>query len=371
MNEQTVIVGAGPAGLAAAWELQRAGATPLVLDRAATVAASWRGRHDHLRLNTHRAYSHQPGMRMPRRYGPFVARDDYVSYLESYAGGLRVRLGARVLRVDRAAGGGWALRLDGETITTAHAVLATGPDAMPFVPVWPGREGFTGELIHASQVRNVADVAGRSVLVVGPGNSGTDLLNHLAGSQAAELWLSARSGMNIAPMRFAGIPLHPVSVSTRYLPRRVQDANLRALARVAFGDLGRYGYRRAAMGAFSRIAADGVTVALDSGFVGALKAGRVTMKPGIATLDGPMVVFDDDTSCAPDVIICATGYRPGLAGLVGHLVQLDSYGLPPGTGGRPAPVLPGLWFFGLDSSIYGNMHIRRRQARQLARMIAG
>jgi hypothetical protein len=28
-----------------------------------------------------------------------------------------------------------------------------------------------------------------------------------------------------------------------------------------------------------------------------------------------------------------------------------------------------LWFFGLDSSIYGNMHVRRRQARQLARAV--
>ena len=31
---------------------------------------------------------------------------------------------------------------------------------------------------------------------------------------------------------------------------------------------------------------------------------------------------------------------------------------------------PGLWFFGLDSSIYGNMHVHRHQARQLARAIA-
>jgi cation diffusion facilitator CzcD-associated flavoprotein CzcO len=50
MDERVVIVGAGPAGLAAAWEIRRAGLDPLVIDRADAVAASWRGRHDHLLL---------------------------------------------------------------------------------------------------------------------------------------------------------------------------------------------------------------------------------------------------------------------------------------------------------------------------------
>ena len=44
-----------------------------VVDQADSVAASWQGRHDHLRLNTHRIFSHQPGARIPRRFGPFPA----------------------------------------------------------------------------------------------------------------------------------------------------------------------------------------------------------------------------------------------------------------------------------------------------------
>jgi putative flavoprotein involved in K+ transport len=69
------------------------------------------------------------------------------------------------------------------------------------------------------------------------------------------------------------------------------------------------------------------------------------------------------------VVICATGYRPALWPLVGHLVALDESGMPPFTGPSSSPGHPGLWFFGLDRSIYGNMHIHRRQARQLAQMI--
>ena len=332
------------------------------------MAASWQGRHDHLRLNTHRIFSHQPGARIPRRFGPFPARDDYVAYLQDYAAKMRLRLGTRVHRVDRR-DGGWELRLNGGSIGADHIVIATGPDAEPVMPSWAGMAGFPGTVIHAGQFRNVAEMAGLDVLVVGPGNSGVDLLGHLADSEAGKLWLSARSGMNITPLRLGGVPLHPVSVLGRYLPLPWQDANARAVQRLAFGDVTRLGYPRPALGAFTRAAADGVTVAVDDGFVRALKAGRVTMKPAIDRFDGPQVCFTDGTSCAPDAVICATGYRPGLEHIAGHLVTLDAQGMPPFTGTRSSPRHPGLWFFGLDRSIYGNMHVRRRQARHLAQAI--
>ncbi len=369
MNERVVVVGAGPAGLAAAWAIRRLGADPLIAEKADAVAASWRARHDQLRLNTHRMFSHQPGARIPGRYGPFPARDDYVAYLQQYAAGLRIRFGAAVGRIDRA-GPGWRLSLGEDSLSTAHVVVATGPDAEPVMPAWPGMAGFPGMLIHAGQFRSTSEMAGRDVLVVGPGNSGVDLLNHLVRSDAAALWLSARSGMNITPLRLAGIPLHPVSLAGRRLPLRIQDANVRLVQRLAFGDLRRYGYPRSDLGAFTRLAAHGATVAVDDGFVRALKAGRVTMKPGIDRFEGPRVCFADGSACVPDVVICATGYRPALAPMVGHLVALDEFGMPPFTGSSSSPRHPGLWFFGMDRSIYGNMHIHRQQARRLARMIA-
>jgi putative flavoprotein involved in K+ transport len=233
VDERVVVIGAGPAGLAAAWAIGRAGLDPLVIERTGAVAGSWRARHDQLRLNTHRMFSHQPGARIPRRYGPFPARDDYVAYLEQYAAGMRIRFGTAVGRIDPGVPG-WKLDLGSGYINAAHVVVATGPDAEPVMPAWPGMGSFPGTLIHAGQLRSTGEMAGRDVLVVGPGNSGVDLLNHLVRSDASRLWLSARSGMNIAPLRMAGIPLHPVAVAGRRLPRRAQDANLRAVQRLAW-----------------------------------------------------------------------------------------------------------------------------------------
>jgi cation diffusion facilitator CzcD-associated flavoprotein CzcO len=249
-----------------------------VVEGADAVAAAWRQRHDHLRLNTHRMFSHQPGARIPRRCGPFPARDDYVAYLQDYAAPMRLRPGTRIGRADKVEGG-WQLAAGDGHITAVHAVIATGPDAVPVMPTWPGLPTFGGTVIHAGQFRNVADMAGRDVLVVGPGNSGVDLLGHLARSDAGKLWLSARSGMNITPLRLGGVPLHPVSLAARHLPVRWQDTTARAIQRLAFGDLARLGYPRSRLGAFTRQASDGVTIAVDDGFAHALKTGRITMNP--------------------------------------------------------------------------------------------
>src|SRR5207244_843612 len=100
MDEDVMIIGAGPAGLAAAYELQRGGIRPGLIDQAAEVAASWRGRHDQLRLNTHRLFSGQPGQPIPKGYGAFPTRDQYVAYLEDYAAqlGLPIRFGVKAIR---------------------------------------------------------------------------------------------------------------------------------------------------------------------------------------------------------------------------------------------------------------------------------
>ena len=75
-----MIVGAGPAGLATAALLRRAGIEPLLVEAGPEVGAAWRERYDRLRLHTPRLLSGLPGTRIPRRYGRWVRRDDLIDY---------------------------------------------------------------------------------------------------------------------------------------------------------------------------------------------------------------------------------------------------------------------------------------------------
>src|SRR3954463_13358662 len=110
--DTTIVVGAGPAGLAAAAHLRRAHIPAVVLEQGEAIAPQWRGRYDRLRLNSARWYSSLPdGPAWPESAGTFPGRDDVVAYLEAYARHhtLDVRFDTRVERLERA-GDRWVVR---------------------------------------------------------------------------------------------------------------------------------------------------------------------------------------------------------------------------------------------------------------------
>src|ERR1700759_1892895 len=101
-TQEVVVVGAGAAGLATAVLLQERGLQPLVLEAGPEPGAAWRERYDRLHLHTPRLLSGLPGLRIPRRYGRGVSRDDLIEYLREYAAvhDIDVRTFGRVERTE-------------------------------------------------------------------------------------------------------------------------------------------------------------------------------------------------------------------------------------------------------------------------------
>jgi len=111
VTDRTIIVGAGPAGLAVAAMLGKRGMEYTLLERADSIGAAWRNRYDGLRLHTVRALSGLPGAPIPRRLGRWIRRDDLVTYLEDYARRFQIEpeLGVEVTRIERT-DDGWVWR---------------------------------------------------------------------------------------------------------------------------------------------------------------------------------------------------------------------------------------------------------------------
>src|SRR5215212_9439686 len=173
----TVVIGAGPGGLAAAAMLKKRGIPVVVLERDA-IGASWRRHYDRLHLHTVRWMSNLPGLRFNRAHGRWVHRDGVVRYLEQYARhhGLDVRLGVDVRKLDRDAdGSGWVIHTTDGPLHARAVVVATGYNRIPFIPDWPGKESFEGELLHGQDYRNGESYRGRDVLVIGSGNTGAEI----------------------------------------------------------------------------------------------------------------------------------------------------------------------------------------------------
>lgn len=371
---EAVVVGAGPAGLSAAAMLQRAGVDTVVVDRADAVATSWRGHYDRLRLHTVRWLSHLPGLRIPRRYGPWVARDDVVRYLESYVTrhGLEVRLNTAVRRIDRE-DDRWVLRIDDggadADIEARYVVIATGHNHTPWMPRWPGIDSFAGEIFHASAYRNARPYTGCSVLVVGAGNTGTEIAADLVEAGIGDVALSIRRPPHIVRRSSHGVPSLALGVLTRRLPTRIVDRIAARIRRAEFGDLGAYGLPTPTDGLYERVLRDDAIPIVDVGIVDLVTSGRVTVVPAVEGFDGEHVLLADGSLRRADVVIAATGYRRGLDPLVGHLGVLDSSGRPVVRGASTAPGAPGLWFTGYTNPISGMFREFGIDARRIARAV--
>jgi putative flavoprotein involved in K+ transport len=363
-----VIVGAGPAGLAAGGALRRAGVESVLLERGPAVATSWRSRHEGLRLNTIRWQSGLPGLRIPRSAGRWVSRDDYVGYLERYAAAHRldIRPGVHVQRLDPV-DDGWRVTTSAGAGETSRVVVATGYDRVPWLPEWPGRGSFIVPVMHVSGLQRPSDLAGLRVLLVGAGNSGVEIGGHLVDAGVAGLWVSVRTPPNLMPREIAGLPVQPAGVPLTRAPERLADSVCRLLSRLALGDLSGYGLPAPELGPYARLRLTGAALAVDEGFVAHLRAGRVTVVPEISQLDGEEVVLADGSRLRPDVVLAATGFRRGLEPLVGHLDVLDEAGLPRGAADGGQPARPGLWFIGYRIQVAGNLRLHAIDARRMAR----
>lgn len=365
-NYALVIVGGGSAGLATAALLRRDGFEPVVLEAGPEPGAAWRGRYDRLRLHTPRLLSGLPGKRIPRRYGRWVRRDDLLAYFADYAAAFDIdlRTGVRVDRIDP----GWRLETSAGTIDAETVIVATGYNGAPFIPDWPGRAGFTGELIHSSQYRNPEPYRGRDVLVVGAGNSGAEIATDLADGGASRSRLSVRTPPQIVRRATAGIPAQLIGIGIRKLPGGWVDPLTKAQRKLSIPDLSAHGLPRPEHGVRTAFIATGTTPILDVGIVSAVADGRVEVVAAVDRFDGPEVVLADASRIAPDAVIAATGFRAGLEALVGHLGVLGPRGLPVRTDGEPAR--PGLWFVGFAPTLGGQLREGSIAARKVAEAVA-
>jgi putative flavoprotein involved in K+ transport len=370
MRENIVVLGAGPAGLAVGAMLRRNDLDPLLVDRADSVGSTWRHHYDRLHLHTVRSLSQLPGVRMPRSYGRFVARADVVDYLDRYAAHhqLRLALDTAVQRIERA-GPGWRLVGEDGEIETTYVVIATGHNNTPVLPDWPGREGFRGELVHASAYRNPTSYVARDVLVVGAGNTGSEIAVDLVEGGARRVRLAVRTPPNIVRRQVGGLPSQLVSVLARRLPPAVVDRLIRTGQRLTVPDLAAFGLPRPVDGVYTRVVRDNQIPILDVGIVDAVRQGRVEVVPAVSGFDGSDVLLADGARVAPDAVIVAVGYRGGLEPLIGHLGVLGADGRPLVTGAHTVEGVPGMWFTGFTNPISGALREAGIDARRIARAV--
>ena len=323
----TIVIGAGQAGLSAGYHLAKRGLPFVILDADARIGDHWRDRWDSLKLYSPAKYDSLPGMPFPGKAWAWPTGREMADYLEAYARRfeLPVRSGVRVDRVEPVGGGFIVSTSDGGRLASRQVVVATGPFRAPFVPEIASRLDPAIHQLHSHEYRDPSQLPDGPVLVVGLSHSGADIAfelahaghrTYLSGKSNGQLPIKvvdtqrARVGWPIVQFVFK----HVLTIRTpmgRSMRPHVRHGG-GPLLRVRLQDLDKAGVERY----------DAKTV------------GAVNGKPGLA--DGTVL---DVTS-----VIWATGYRPDYAFIDAPVTGPDGW---PDEVRGVSPKVPGLYFVGV------------------------
>ncbi len=202
---ETLIVGAGQAGLALSEHLSRAGISHIVLERH-RIAERWRTeRWDSLVANGPAWHDRFPSMQF-KNLDPdgFATKDAVVEYFVDYAAMIKapVRCGVEVLQVNKIEGRrGFRVQTSTGNIKADTVVAATGAFQRPVYPSFvPETTGL--EQIHSSAYHNPQQLPEGGVLVIGAGSSGTQIAEELVDS-GRQVYLSV-GAHDRPPRRYRG-----------------------------------------------------------------------------------------------------------------------------------------------------------------------
>ena len=195
---EVVVTGAGQAGLSSAYHLRRTGFVPerdfVVLDHSPGPGGAWQFRWPSLTYGKVHGMHSLPGMELtdadPARPSAEVITEYFAAYERHFD--LRVHRPVDVRAVREGAGGRLLVETSDGTWSTRALINATGTWNRPFWPRCPGQETFLGRQLHTAQYPGPEWFAGRRVIVVGGGASGTQHLLEIAGHAAATTWVTRR-----------------------------------------------------------------------------------------------------------------------------------------------------------------------------------
>jgi putative flavoprotein involved in K+ transport len=322
---ETVVIGGGQAGLSAGYHLSRRGLPFVILDANERTGDQWRRRWDSLKLFTPATYDSLPGMPFPRRGHVFPTKDEMADYLESYAANFKlpIRHGTRVDRLSKE-GDRFLISAGDERFEAENVIVAMGNYQQPVVPSFAADLDPAIVQLHSSEYRNPSQLKEGGVLLVGAGNSGSELAMEMI--RTRPVWMSGRDTGHI-PFRVEGFLGRAILVRLvlRVLFYRVLTVNT---------PIGRKMRPHALSGG-------GPLIRVKPRDLAAAGVQRVPRTAGVK--DGLPVLEDGSVMDVANIVWC-TGYHPGFSWIdlpvLGEHEPLHRRGI--------VESQPGLYFVGLE-----------------------
>ena len=305
LRADIVVIGAGQAGLSAAYHLKRLGLRPvrefLVLDQAPRPGGAWQFRWPSLTLSTVNRIHDLPGMRfaesvpdaLPDAPTDVEAAVAVPRYFAAYERAFELPV-YRPVKVTVVCPSPERFRIetDAGDVSARGIINATGTWESPYIPDYPGREAFRGRQLHTKDYRTAAEFTGQHVVIVGAGISAIQLLDEIS-RVTTTTWVTRR------PPEFREGPFD--EAAGRAAVAIVEDRVRRGLP------------------PSSVVSVTGLPV---TPAIQAMRArGVLERRPMFAEIIEDGVRWDDGSEIRADVILWCTGFRTSLDHLAPLLLR--------------------------------------------------
>jgi dimethylaniline monooxygenase (N-oxide forming) len=385
VSTRACIIGAGSSGISALQVLRADGIDVDCFEMGSDVGGNWRYDNDNgvssayrsLHINTSRAAMEYAAYPMPADLPDYPSHWQIAAYFDDFVDhfGLRdaITFRTEVTKVEPVEGGGYDVTVrsrdaarEARTHHYDHVLVANGHHWDPRwpEPSFPGSEHFPGRQLHAHYYRTPDVFDGKRVVVLGIGNSATDIAVE-ASRTAKATYLAMRRGAWIIPKFLFGMPTdHLTDSPLARGPLPLQKLGMRTMLRIAVGKMTDYGLPQPD----HDILEAHPTVSDD--LLSRLGHGDITVKPSISRFDGPTVHFTDGSSVDADVVVYCTGYKVTFPFLDDTVVRaqdnhIDLYRR------VVSPDRPGLYFIGLVQPLGAVMPLAEAQSHWVADLIQG
>ncbi|XVF58767.1 hypothetical protein PTKIN_Ptkin07bG0092800 [Pterospermum kingtungense] len=314
MKNDVVIVGAGPSGLATSACLSAHSIPHVILEKEDVYASLWKKRaYDRLKLHLAKEFCSLPFKPHSPDSPTYIPKDLFVKYLDDYVSKFNIQ--PQYHRSVESAccdenHEKWRIEAKNmqsgevEVYVSEFLVVASGENSAKYIPDFAGLETFEGEMIHSSEYKYGLKYENKGVLVVGCGNSGMEIAYDLS-NFGAQTSIIIRNPVHVVTKEMVRLGM----ILSKYLPTFLVDFGVVLMSNIVFGDLSKYGIHRPKQGPFFLKATQGRAPIIDVGTVDKIKSKEIKVVPGISSIEGKKVVFEDGAEREFDAIVFATGYK--------------------------------------------------------------
>jgi dimethylaniline monooxygenase (N-oxide forming) len=378
VKKTVCIIGAGSSGITAVKALKENNISFDCFEKGSQIGGNWRFNNDNgmsssyrsLHINTNRmvmAYSDYP---MPEDYPMFPHHSHIIEYFDDYVNhfGLRehIQFQTEVKNVIHNADGTYTVETDKGTGIYDNVIVANGHHWNPRYPEPAFKGNFTGETLHSHYYKEVEQVTGKDILIVGIGNSAVDIACEAARTHTGKVVISTRSGAYIVPNWLWSIPFDSLaSPITSKLPMPIQRFFLNSALRLARGKQEDFGVPKPKRPLLSE------HPTLSQDLLNLSGRGLIKFKPNIREFKGKTVIFEDGSEQDFDLIVYATGYKvtfPFLKDPTFNVSETNDFRLYKKV---IHPDYQGLFFLALVQPLGAIMPLAEVQSKWIAKILKG